>query len=205
MRDVARWSRAATGSIVLGVLALACSAPRESAPPVLPARVEYRLRYDPRASDPVWSIEIRARGLADAKGLVLDLDDWGEWTNVDSYYVHALESDPPFHRVEGSRKTFAIEPPPGWNGDLRVAYELRTTELGSHARERHGLLPYRAETYSFGFSANTLMSVAWDGMPGDVERVIEIETPSDWTIATGFAGVSVGRQRAEIPASVVDT
>ena len=205
LRDDSGWIRIAGRSLVIAALALSCSAPGKVGPGGSVPRVEYHLRYDPDEVDPAWRIEVRAEGLANAKGLVLDLDDWGEWTSVDSYYLHVLESDPPLHRVGDSRSTFAVDAPPGWSGDMRVSYELRTTELGSRARERHGLLPYRAETYSFGFSANTLMNVTWDDKPDDSKRTIDIEAPPGWTIATGFGGHSVGHQRSEIPASIANT
>ena len=193
--------------LAAGTIALlpACASSKDHGSTALPASIEYRLAYDPTAPGAAWHVEVNGHGLASAKGLVLELDDWGEWTSVDSYYLRSLESDPPVRRVDGSRKSFTVEAPPDWAGELRLSYDLATTELGSTARENHGLLPYRAPTYAFGFSTNTLMTVAWTDMPADVERTIEIDAPRDWTIASGFADVSVHRQMARWAPSIGNT
>jgi hypothetical protein len=188
--------------VLLGAACATVSWRRE--PPDGPC-VAYRLVYDPRERDPVWQVAIRGCGLAEAMDLALELDDWGEWSELDSYYLRSLESDPPLHRVEGSRTRFRFEIPPRWGGELRVSYNVALAEIDSPAREHHGLLPYRAPTYSLGFSSNTLMSVTVSGLSTPVERRIEIEAPPDWTIATGIAGRSIGRQVATTPAALSNT
>jgi hypothetical protein len=198
-------SPAASLRLVFALLAPGCSAtgaPDRGAP--FP-RVEYRLRYDPALRDAAWEIELRGRGLAEVHGLALVLEDWGEWTRVDDYYLRDLRSDPPLRRDPEDRTRFRVDAPRGWNGDLKLSYEIPAAELGSGAREHHGLLPYRAPTYSLGFSANTLMHAVWDGMPAEFAPAIEISVPPDWTIATGLAPSSRGRLSTVIPASTGNT
>jgi hypothetical protein len=191
--------------IALASLAHACStlvAPDRGA--AIP-RAEYRLRYDPTVREPAWEIELRVQGLASVHGLALVLEDWGSWTRVDAYYLRGLRSDPPLRRDPDDRSRFLVDAPPGWDGRLDLHYELPTADLGSGAREHLGLLPYRAPTYSLGFSANTLLRAAWDGMPAEFEPRLEISVPQDWTIATGLAPSARGKLSTTIPSTVGNT
>lgn len=191
--------------LALLLAASSCAAPTGPDRGTSGPQVEYRLRYDPASADAAWRIELRGRGLGSLTGFALVLDDWGEWTRVDAYYLRALRSDPPLRRDPEDRARFLLDAPPGWNGDLDLSYELPTAELGSGAREHHGLLPYRAPNYSLGFSTNTLMRAVWDGMPAEFAPTIEISVPPDWTIATGLAPSSRGKLAAVLPASVGNT
>lgn len=159
--------------------------------------VQTRLSFDPSSTPAVWRIELEARGLGEAKGLVLELSNWGEWLRLDDYYLRDLSSDPPLRRTD-RRNVFEVLAPPGWDGELRAIYELPVVELGSNARESFGLLPYVAASYSFGFAGNTLIAPVWDGMPEDIERWVEIQVPEAWTIASGYAAPARGRMRARI-------
>ncbi|HKD99891.1 MAG TPA: hypothetical protein VKE69_02680 [Planctomycetota bacterium] len=187
------------------LLAASCAASSVEAPKDAAPRIETRVAYDPSARDPAWRVEIRARGLAGARDLHLHLEDWGEWMQVDAYYLRDLASDPPLRPRDGARADFDVVAPPGWSGDLRTSYALATAPLGAGARERHGLLPYRAPTYSLGFAANTLMELAWDGRPDGLAQTLVVEAPAAWTVATGFAGASSGRQVATIPVAFGNT
>src|SRR5262245_24337627 len=168
------------------------------------ARIEQVLSFDPALDPPRWTVEVRATGLDHARGLLLELGNWGEWLRLDDYYLRGLTSDPPLRRRE-DRKVFDVLAPEGWDGRLTVRYELAVVPLGSSARESFGLLPYRAPSYSLGFAANTLAVLQWDDMPEEVERWIEITAPDDWTIATGYAAPALGHLRARIPAGFGNT
>jgi predicted metalloprotease with PDZ domain len=168
--------------------------------------VDYRLVVRPDAPSRRWEVEVTAAGLDPAHPeVILELSDWGEWTEIDAYYLPWIALDAPpdarFERLEGTRNAWRVTAPPIWDGRLRVRYAVALCELGAAARERWGLGPYRAPTYVFGFSANTLVRVAQTDAGAQPERRITIEAPADWTVATGFGGVTRGTQTSAIPAT----
>lgn len=192
----------------LPALALACAALgcRAASAPADPGRdagssggaaVAYRLQYDPRATAPLWRVELEAHGLAGASELVLELADWGEWLRLDDYYWRGVETDPPLARGE-RRNELVLRPSEGWDGTLRVSYELPVVELASRARESFGLLPFRAASYTLGYSDNTLAGLSGEGLPEGLERTVEIVGPEGWTIASGYAPPARGRLRARL-------
>jgi hypothetical protein len=184
-----------------GLLLAACASPVPDAPPPSGPTIAYRLTYDPAVPGARWILELEASGLAPTGApLELRLDDWGEWTQVDSYHLPFLTCDPPALRAEEARERFVVQVPPGWDGRLSARYAIAVTELGSNAREAHGLLPSRAPSYCLGFTSNTLVELESGGAPVAAERTLSIDVPADWTIATGFGGVSIGHQSARIPA-----
>lgn len=166
------------------------------------ARIETRLRCDPDSR--TWHVAIDASGFRDARDLWLELSNWGEWLRIDDYYLRGITCDPPLRR-RAQRNEFDVVAPPDWNGELHARYTLPLAELASPAREAYGLLPYRAPTYCFGFAANTLAALQWDGAPDGVERWIEIEAPADWTIASGYAAPAKGKLRARIAPGIGNT
>ncbi|TAH39487.1 MAG: hypothetical protein EYC70_01500 [Planctomycetota bacterium] len=171
--------------------------PQEAVPPSL----HYRVSYAGTERDSDWHVRVEGRGLAYGGGpLFLHLEDWGEWTEVDSYHLRNLTCDPPLRRHEGSRCDWLLDPPADWDGSLALQYDIATVELGSPVRGSHGLVPYRAPTYCFGFSTNTLITAdraGWDTKP---RLTFRIEAPPDWTIASGLGGVAVGVLEGQFPA-----
>lgn len=162
--------------------------------------LHYTVTYAGTERDHDWHVRIEGRGLARGTGSVfVHLEDWGEWTEVDDYHLRNLVSDPELRRQESSRCDWTMDPPPGWDGRLALEYDIATVELGSSARGRHGLVPYRAPTYCFGFTTNTLMTF---DRPGWVEKprcTFRIEAPQGWTIASGLGGVALGVQEGVFP------
>lgn len=190
--------------VLLACLGTACQLARDPSHPAGASagpRIDYRLSYDPSAGDPVWRVELNASGLQGAEGLALELENWGEWLRLDDYYLRRLVSEPPLRRRE-QRNVVEVVTPAGWDGELRVSYELPLVELGSDARESFGLLPYRAPSYAFGFAANTLFQVTWNDRPEAVERTLELLAPPDWTIASGFGAPALGRLQTRLPPHV---
>ena len=85
---------------LLGSLFVA-AADVESAP--RKAEIRYELTHDPSAA--CWRVRMTARGIDARAGAVsLVLEDWGEWTTVDAYYLRELESRPSA-RVDPSRRS----------------------------------------------------------------------------------------------------
>ena len=163
--------------------------------------VHHVLTYDANGSPPRWNVELEVAGLADAEGEVaLELPDWGEWTDVDSYVLQGLESDPPLVPDEDEPHWFVVERPDRWNGKLRASYSLLTTRVHSRAQQAKGLLPWRSETYTHGFSSNTLMMPRVDRATLEVERTLHVRAPKRWTVITGWGGVAKGEQRIDVPA-----
>jgi hypothetical protein len=182
------------------------STPADNEPQASAATLEYHLTYDPSELGARWRIDLVGSGLAAHAGeLELRLDDWGEWTEVDAYHLPFLECDPPARRAEDARDRFVLEAPAQWDGRLRASYAIAPTELGSKAQEAHGLLPFRAPTYCLGFSSNTLIELEVEGAAIEAERTIAIDVPPEWTIATGFGGISKGHQTASVPAGLRNT
>lgn len=173
--------------LALALLAGGCAAPagEELVPAV--AELDYRLSYDPAASAPVWRVELEGGGFGAARGLVVELENWGEWMRLDGYYLRALTAEPPLVRRPGTNE-FELVPPPDWDGHLRVSYELALAELGSPARETFGALPYRAASYTHGVSANTLLALAYEDGPARVERSLTVAVPAGWTVFSGWSG-----------------
>jgi hypothetical protein len=162
-------------------------------------RVEHTVRYDPRPEPARWIVETAVHGLdprADAP--VLEIQDWGEWTRLDAYYLTELTGEPPT-RALASGHELACEPPAGWDGSWRVRYEIPVVRRGSKAHGLVGLAPFRDEGWALGFSANTLGRPTKDGAPLPAERRVELVAPEGWTIASGQGGLSEGRQSFAVP------
>jgi hypothetical protein len=193
-------SRRARCAVLAAALVFSVNATAQQSTPSAGPTLAYRLTYDAEKPGARWEIEIEGTGLASIPGpLELRLDDWGEWTQVDSYHLPFLTCDPPIERAEDARDRFTLQIPAAWDGRLRARYAISVTELGSNAREAHGLLPFRAPTYCMGFSSNTLMELESGGKPTAAQRTVSIVVSSQWTIATGFGGVSSAHQTALVP------
>ncbi len=175
------------------ILALAPAAARGGDYP----DVSYVLTYDHEAG--TWEVEMKITELSPEHPVGLRLDDWGEWTEVDSYFLRVLEAEPPIHRDPDDAASFVVEYPKNWDGTIEVRYRMNTNAVGSRAEERHGLLPSRAPTYSGGFTSNTLMRPMLEGgVTLAVNRTLEIVAPRGWTVFTGWGGIAKGRAKIEL-------
>jgi len=132
----------------------------------------------------------------------LELPDWGEWTRIDSYYISGLEGRPSVRRCLEPGHLFDIDLPEGWDGKIELTYSIHTSVAGSGAHRRKAILPARSETYSCGFSLNTLTRPSRDGDPLEMERTVHLEAPSGWKIATGWAGMGGGKQTVSKSTSI---
>ncbi len=187
--------------MLLPSLLLFAAQTRPEASSPVPA-VRYTVRYAGTERDHDWHVRVEGRGLASGTGpLSVHLEDWGEWTEVDDYHLRNLSSVPPIARREGSRCDWILDPPSGWDGSLFIEYDVATLELGSTARAKHGLVPYRAPTYTFGYSTNTLAMIDQQGWTAKPRCTFRIEAPEGWTVATGLAGVSGNVQEGSFPES----
>jgi hypothetical protein len=197
----------AVARFVSGALALSACARPGTGPAVSAATAEihapsrtpeirYELEHDPTAA--CWRVKVRATGIDAAGGEVrLVLDDWGEWTGVDSYYLRELRVQPPARPDPESPNAFPVESPPGWDGTLEASYVLPLARSGSRAQQAHGLLPKRDESDAAGFSINTLFDLVQGGKPLDAVRTVRLAAPPGTTIASGWGGVSTGRQEIQ--------
>ena len=137
---------------------------------------------------PVWEVTLVARGLSPETPPTLRLEDWGEWTERPGY-VTLLESDPPL-AGEGPNWTIADES--AFAGELSVRYRLALSDFGSPEHRRHGLLPVRSETYTFGYSWNVLPSLEGDDGAVPATRRLRLVAPEGVPIVTGWAGRADG-------------
>ena len=146
---------------------------------------------------PSWVVELSAHDLAPERGAIrLDLDDWGSWREVDSFYLEVLESEPPL--AASSAGPWELRTPSDWTGELRVVYRIRPTRLGSRAQKRWGLLPFWTDSYSYGNSRNVFMSVRQAGERLVAKRTLELRAPDELAIFTGWAGLASGTQELEV-------
>lgn len=140
-------------------------------------------------------MRLRATGIdAAAGGVRLVLEDWGEWTDVDAYYLREFRVRPNVRPDPDSRSRFSLDPPPDWDGTLEAEYVLPLARSGSHVQQSKGLLPTHDDCDASGFSINTLFDVSQGEKRLDAVRTIRFVAPPDATIATGWGGVSTGLQ-----------
>ncbi len=161
--------------------------------------VRYRIAVDPDSRPARWLVEVEIDEIA--AGDRLRLQDWGEWTRVDPSYLVDLESKPAIRRDPDDPQCFLVDAPRRWNGSVRLRFAIPTIEVGTSEYERHGLLPafHRGERWMLGYSANTLIDVVRaDGTIVFADRTLELIVPPDWTIVSGWGGVSKHRQRVTI-------
>lgn len=161
--------------------------------------IAYRVTFRPEPDAQRWDVSLTASGLDPAqRDLVLELDGWGEWPEVDSLYLRALTSDPPLTPDPESPMRWQVETPADWDGTLRVSYQIPMTRHGSQVHERYGLFPWYREDFGAGFTINTLMSLRAGGEPAEAERTVTFVAPEGLAIATGLAGLSYGEQTAPL-------
>jgi hypothetical protein len=167
--------------------------------PSLPV-IRYRVTCDPSSSaDPKWRVEISVTGLDPKRRDVrFQLPGWGEWYDLDDYYVRELAGTPPVrHRLDFLER-FDVELPADWDGTLKVSYAIPIVELGSRANSNHGLLPWRTAGYVHAFSSNTLMRVAAGEALVEAERTLELVPLPGGSSLTGWSGLAAGPQTVKL-------
>jgi hypothetical protein len=146
-------------------------------------------------------VDLRVTGLDPAgRDLAFELTNWGEWLELDEYYVTRVHGTPPAaHDLENP---FYWRPrlPEEWDGALALHYELPIVDVGSVARQHHGLLPWRAGEYVSGYTANTLMQLLIGDEFFSGPITLELVAPAGWSAACGWGGVAPGRLTLERPA-----
>ncbi len=157
------------------------------------AEIHYELAHDPSAA--CWRVSLRATAIDPGAGAIrIVLEDWGEWTEIDSLYLRELRVHPAALPDPGSPAMLVIDTPPGWDGTLDASYVLSLTRSGSRAQQSHGLLPSHEGIDAAGFSINTLVDLMQGEQRLQAQRTIRFVAPPDVTIATGWGGVSRGTQ-----------
>lgn len=157
-----------------------------------------------------WFVEATFQGLAPwvEHGLTFELPDWGEWTEVDSYYLLSIQAEPALVQDPEDPAVFRLaEPPPeDWHGQLDVTYVLATSTVGSRAREAHGLLPWRSGSYSHGFTANTLLVPrAEEGPEMTPRRELSLRADRPGLVFCGWGGIGEGSRTYSVPAGASNT
>jgi len=160
--------------------------------------VDYRLESDGAGE---WRVTVTGHGFEPAAGPIrLDLENWGEWREVDSYYFRLLSLEPaPAEQLPSLLPPFELQAlTPG--GGFRLQYALRPALLGSAAQSAHGLLPFRAPTYECGQSLNVFLRVRQGESPAPAASV-ELVPPEGAGVFSGWGGASAGAQRAAVDPS----
>ncbi len=156
-------------------------------------------------NDPVWKISISGKGFAGLdKPLRLRLENWGEWQDVDDYYLRELTAKPAIRRDTSKAGEFLLDVPTGWDGAFEVSYTIPIARVGSAINKRLHLLPSWNEYAAGGYSVNTLMHV--DAGDRAIRRIAQIVPPKGLFVASGWGGLSRGEQKAPIlgPANEMD-
>ncbi|MFG0318716.1 MAG: hypothetical protein ACF8XB_15690, partial [Planctomycetota bacterium JB042] len=125
-------------------------------------KVHWRVECRPDVAPPRLEVTLTASGLdAGAREVALELDDWGEWTEVDAYHLSGVEGRPATRHDPERPTRFVVDVAGGFDGALKVTYAIGMTRVGSKAYERRGLLPALDPDarYVLAYSANTLMRV----------------------------------------------
>lgn len=188
-------------STLLRCLALACAllAAPSSHPAPAPggATLAYRLTHERGEGAHAWRVELELFGWdRRAKELVLELPDWGEWTQAPAGHLASLESRPALAR-QGDGPRFVATPPRGWDGTLTATYVLRVHDRASETHRRHGLLPWHGADLAAGYMENVLLRpVGAEGVA--LERTLELVPPAGWHAFSGSGGTSEGPQRSTL-------
>src|SRR5688572_25366907 len=179
--------------LVTPVLALVLA---QALPSRLPPRLDCRMEcvLDDGVQDRL-QVELRVTGLdPNERDLAFELPRWGEWIDVDEYYVTRVSGEPPVKHDLVNRFYWRPELPAAWNGSLTMRYSIPIVAFGSAVQQLRGLLPWRTPTYVHVFSVNTLMRMLVVGRFEDADRHLELVAPAGMSVATGWAGVTEGRQ-----------
>jgi hypothetical protein len=177
-----------------------------------PPRLEYTMRCELDGTADRLEVDLVVTGLDPAKrDLAFELPLWGEWIELDEYYVTRVRAAPPVKHDLVNRFYWRPVLPADWGGRLELHYELPIVALQSAAHERHGLLPWRMPSYVHAFTANTLMRLLVGGERQDADRRLELiaaqpkpGSPS-WHVVTGWGGVSESRQSIVLPPGADNT
>ena len=156
--------------------------------------IEYRVSCE-LGDDSRVHVEMRVRNLDRARRDVrLELPGWGEWYDLDDYYVRNLRSVPPVRHDEEFLERFQLDLPERWDGTIAVSYDLPIVSVGSRSRMNHGLLPWKAKDYVHAFTINTLMRVVAGDVRQDSDRSLTLLPPRGWGTFTGWTGYADGER-----------
>ncbi|MCG8404693.1 MAG: hypothetical protein MI923_05795 [Phycisphaerales bacterium] len=165
--------------------------------------VRYRVECHPTSASPHWQINVTVSGLDPKhRDVEMLLEDWGSWSDVDSYYLTGLESRPVVNRSARKPERFEFDYPADWDGTIQLTYHIALSRLGSRAFDEHHLLPVLANTYSFGYAVNTLVRLVRGDENMAVARTIELVAPTGWQVVTGWGGLGDRRQTVQLGAAV---
>ncbi|MSR47885.1 MAG: hypothetical protein EXS13_12630 [Planctomycetes bacterium] len=171
--------------LVIGAVGCAVGLP-VAGPPDAPARLAYRVECIADGVDDRLVVDLRVTGLDPAqRDLAFELPLWGEWLELDEYYVRRVSGTPPVVHDLANRFFWRPQLPTAWDQTLAVHYELPIVAVRSVAHDSHGLLPWRCGDYVNGYSANTLMRLLVGDARQDAARALELVAPDGWSVASG--------------------
>lgn len=151
-------------------------------------------------------VDVRASGLDPAqRDLAFELPRWGEWVEIDEYYVTAVRGTPAARHDLDNRFYWRPQLPTKWDGTLALHYEIPIVAFGSAARERYGLLPWRTAGYVHAFTINTLMRLLVGDARQDGDRHLELVAPEGWSVATGWGGLAPSPHRLDVAPDAENT
>lgn len=170
------------------------------------AKIHYELEFAPGGDDlfplvrrPEWRLRVSGRGLSKEDGAVtLVFDSWGDWREVDSLYIDVRECAPPVDADLFPGNALVLRRPDGWDGRFEVSFAFQPIRAGSKASERWGMLPSWSPGYSFGQSRNVFPQVFQDHGPVSGLRTVELRAPKGCPIASGWKGLTAGKQKLEV-------
>jgi hypothetical protein len=170
-------------------------------PPARPSvRLDYRVECVLDGVDDRLVVDVRVGGLDPSRrDLTFELPTWGEWIELDEYYVRRAVGTPPVVHDLENRFYWRPQLPAKWDGKLALKYEIPIVDVKSTARERRGLLPWRAGGYVSGFTINTLMRLLVGDARQDAARTLELAAPDGFHVACGWGGVASRTLKLAMP------
>lgn len=164
-------------------------------------QIHYEVRYHPPAMEQgigavaEWEMEIAVSGLKSADGPVeFYLEHWGHWEELDAMYFELQDCTPKLNHDQSSIGRWVLRQPKTWNGKALFRYRLRLTRWNSMLQQRYGLLPTFSQSYSFGYSRNTLAEIRQQGEPVEGKRIVTLRAPKQMAVVSGWSGRSTGKQ-----------
>jgi len=151
-------------------------------------------------------VDVRVSGLDPAKrDLAFELPTWGDWLEIDDYYVTAVSGTPPVRHDLENRFYWRPQLPAQWDGKLALRYELPIVAFGSAAQQKYGLLPWRTGGYVHAFTINTLMRLLVGDARQDGDRHVELVAPKGWEVATGWGGLAASPCKLDVAREAENT
>lgn len=176
-------------------------------------RLAYQIEWDLMRQELRMEVAV-ARLDFNCRDVAFELADWGEWTDVDSFYLRQLRGNPPVERDPEFHRVRRVQTPGDWGGKVLLTYRIPLVDADSPIRQRHGLLPWTKSdrgadgtesSYAVVFTNNTLMTLRVNGQPVPALREVRLSAPGTTSVASGWHGYSESAHVVTLPHDIGKT